>query len=83
MERPKSFIIIKFLEVVKLMIPEVNNMYYRIDSETKEEYVRVEYRHYDEQNMIDSRKHFDICVTCDSNEAMLDDVWRELKRRFL
>jgi hypothetical protein len=84
-ERPKSFVIAKYSDAVKLVFPEVVTLYYMIDRETREEYVITEYKRvvtdlrgkeYDVTNT------FKICVSADSNAAMLEDVWRELKKRF-
>ena len=87
MERPKSFVIAKFAEVARLVFPEVVTLYYMIDRENREEYVVTEYKALipipgtDKEHEV--TKTFKICVSADSNAAMIEDVWRELKRRFL
>ena len=87
MERPKSFVIAKFAEAARLVFPEVVTLYYMIDRESREEYVVVEFK--TQQNYGAglcpqiAGGSFKICVSEDSNAAMIEDVWRELKRRFL
>lgn len=81
---PKSFIIANMEKSVRLLFPEVKRMWYMIDPEMKEEYVVVEYRkkfvtQFEEREITGS---FNVCVSCDSNVAMVDDVWRKLKERF-
>ena len=84
-ERPKSFVIAKYAEAVRLVFPEVVTLYYMIDRETHEEYVVTEYK---SPVTSPSGKEYEvthtlkICVSSDSNAAMLEDVWRELKKRF-
>ena len=86
MERPKSFVIAKFAEAARLVFPEVVTLYYMIDRETREEYVVTEYKTCVQipgtEKYHEITKSFKICVSADSNAAMLEDVWRELKKRF-
>ena len=81
-EKSKVMAIIKLLPALQYAFPEIKNAFYRIDQDTKEEFVTVtaesKYRNPGEC----SRYSFDICVTCDSVMAMYDDVWKECKRRF-
>lgn len=87
MERPKSFVIAKFSDAVRLVFPEVVTLYYMIDRESRDEYVVTEYKSMipipgtDKEHEV--TKTFKICVSADSNAAMIEDVWRELKGRFL
>ena len=37
MEKPKTFVICKFADTVKLVFPDIIRMYYRIDAMSKEE----------------------------------------------
>ena len=76
MEKPKTFVICKFADTVKLVFPDIIRMYYRIDAMTKEEFVDVHWKN--ETGL----GYFSICVTDDSNSAMIDDVWKTLKRKF-
>lgn len=59
--------------VLELVFPEIKLCYYRVDQRDKEEYVRV---------ILNDDDFFDICVTADSAAALVDDVWKECKRRF-
>lgn len=85
-ERPKSFVIAKYAEAVRLVFPEVVTLYYMIDRETREEYVVTEYKTCVQipgtEKYHEITKSFKICVSADSNAAMIEDVWRELKKRF-
>lgn len=84
-ERPKSFVIAKYAEAVRLVFPEVVTLYYMIDRENQEEYVVTEYKSIVESpsgKEYNVTHTFKICVSADSNAAMLEDVWRELKKRF-
>ena len=76
MAKPKTFVICKFAETVKLIFPQIQRMYYRIDTETKEEFVDVAWKSDVAMGI------FSICVTADSNASMIDDVWITLKRKF-
>ena len=76
MAKPKTFVICKFAETVKLIFPQIQRMYYRIDTETKEEFVDVAWKTDVAMGI------FSICVTADSNASMIDDVWTTLKRKF-
>lgn len=75
----KTSTTITLSRLLQIVFEEVAHCYYRVDQETKEEYVRVvlkpEYR--------DNVVYFDVCVTADSLTALVDDVWKECKRRFL
>lgn len=82
-EKSKTMGIIKLLPAMQYVFPEIKNAFYRIDQDTKEEFVVVSSRHFIEgisNQIIDT---IEICVTCDSVAAMYDDVWKECKRRFL
>ena len=84
MERSKTMGIIKLLPALQYAFPEIKNAFYRIDQDTKEEFVTVtsaatvNYKFPGEG----PRYNFDVCVTMDSVSAMYDDVWKECKRRF-
>ena len=84
-ERPKSFVIAKYSDAIRLVFPDVVTLYYMIDRETKEEYVVTEYKSpvtSPSGKEYEVTHTFKICVSADSNAAMLEDVWRELKKRF-
>ena len=72
----KTMAIIKLQPAIQYAFPEVVNMFYYIEQDTKEEYVHVNFV----QKAIHT--HLLICVTADSIPAMYDDVWRTCKRRF-
>ena len=74
----KSSVTIRLSKVLQLVFSEIKLCYYRIDQETKEEYVRVLLN----QEYCGNVNFFDICVTADSVTALVDDVWKECKRRF-
>lgn len=77
---PKTFVASKFQPLAQLFWPHITRMWYFVDRETKEEYVNVEY----EEKQDDGRKtiaYFQICVSADSAEAMVSDIWRGLNRR--
>lgn len=76
---PKTYIVIKLQPLCDLLYPgRIQTMNYMIDDETKEEYVRVT----EQYDVTRGSKHFDICVTADSNVSLVDDVMKALKRRF-
>ena len=80
----KVMAIIKLLPTLQYAFPEIKNAFYRIDQDTKEEFVTVtaaatvNYKFPGEGPRYD----FNVCVTMDSVSAMYDDVWKECKRRF-
>lgn len=74
----KSSVTIRLSKVLQLVFSEIKLCYYRIDQETKEEFVRVLLNRGNTENA----DFFDICVTADSSAALVDDVWKECKRRF-
>ena len=86
--KPKTFVTWRLGDLVRTIYPEVVNMFYWIDKPTHEEYVKVEYKEYkiigfdDNPRMVEHEGEFDICVTADSNSAMVKDVMKELERRF-
>lgn len=84
MERPKTMTLIKSKDAIRFIFPEVKEMFYFCDKETGEEWVQVT-----AGATVDYKKpgdgplyNFRICVTADSTVAMMDDIWKELKRRF-
>lgn len=84
MERSKVMTIQKFKEAFKFVFPEIKEMFYYVDEETAEEYVRVDAGATFNYNFPGEGPiyHFNINVSADSTTAMIDDVWKELKRRF-
>ena len=85
MNESKTMAIIKLLPALMYVFPEIKNAFYRIDQDTKEEYVTVTWSSIEYDNEFGKTLHegmFHICVTCDSIAAMFDDVWKECKRRF-
>ena len=77
MNRSKVTGMIKMLPMLEYAFPEIKNAYYLINSQTREEYVTVCFERSDK-----TRGAFDVCVSCDSVQAMYDDVWKACKRRF-
>jgi len=80
METPKTFVIAKLADTIKLVFP-ITALWYRIDKETKEEYVSYTFAAVGPDNKVYFYQK-DICVTADSNAAMIDDVWKAMKERF-
>ena len=77
---PKTVIVWKILELAKALYPEIERMWYMIDKETHEEYVSVSYH-----TTINGKEWFEsfrINVTADSNAALVNDVLKNLERRF-
>lgn len=66
------------LPLCHALFPEIVSMYYYIDHESNEEYVRV----IKEWSIEESTGEFDICVTCDSNIVIVDDVMKILKNMY-
>lgn len=83
---PKTVIVWKILELAKALYPEITRMWYLIDKESNEEYVAVEYKtpphHYAGGGPIIDIGSFRINVTADSNVALVNDVLKNLERRF-
>lgn len=83
---PKTVIVWKILELAKALYPEITRMWYLIDKETGEEYVSVEYK--TKPNYGGglcpqvAGGCFRINVTADSNVALVNDVLKNLERRF-
>lgn len=80
----KTVIVWKILELAKALYPEITRMWYLIDKETGGEYVSVEYKtipHSGIGPQIDGGS-FLINVTADSNVALVNDVLKNLERRF-
>ncbi len=76
MNDSKTMGVIRLMPALQYVFPMITNGYYMIDQETKEEYVIIWYK-FDYK-----RQKLKVCVTCDSVQAMFDDVWKECKRRF-
>lgn len=74
----KTLLVNRLSHVLEVVFKEIKLCYYRIDQVTKEEYVRVLLR----REYCGNADFFDICVTADSETALIDDVWKECKRRF-
>ncbi len=70
----KTILTSRLSNTLELVFAEIRLCYYRVDYASKEEYVRV---------ITSDDNFFDICVTADSAAALVDDVWKECKRRFL
>ena len=68
---PKTMTVIKMTDLVCYVFPEVSYLNYWLDAETKEEFVRIHFK---------KGGFRDVCVTADSNQALVDDVWQWLKR---
>ena len=84
MEKPKTLIAWKLKDLYQQIYPEIDRMFYFVDKKTSEEYVRVAWSDikYYGTEIKTSSGQFDICVTADSNSAMVKDVMKELERRF-
>lgn len=85
----KTMAVIKMLPLLQYVFPEIKNAFYHIDQETKEEYVSIKYVNIvyaPELNRFiedkPSNASFNVNVSADSPSALVDDVWRECKRRF-
>ena len=80
----KTYAIIKLSDAITCAFPEVLNIFYAIDKENKEEYVICRYQilSYVLGTECVRRGEFKICVTADSIQAMYDDVWKAVKKRF-
>lgn len=84
MNKSKVMTLMKFKDGFRFVFPEVKEMFYFCNKETGEEKVQVtaaatvNYKYPGEGPLY----NFDINVTADSNMAMIDDIWKELKRRF-
>ena len=70
----KCTTVIKVAPLVKHLYPVVTDLFYWRDNETKEEYVQV---------VTNSNTYgvFDVCVTCDSDIAVVKDLFTALNRR--
>lgn len=86
--KPKTFVTWRLGDLVKCIYPEVTNMFYWIDKQTHDEYVKVEYKEVrivgfdDNPRMMEHEGEFDICVTADSNQALVNDVLKAVGKRF-
>lgn len=84
MKRSKVMTVLKLKEVVRYIFPEVKEMFYVFDKQTGNEAVLVtagatiNYKEPGEGPLY----QFEINVTADSPAALVDDVWKALKRRF-
>lgn len=83
---PKTVIVWKILELAKALYPEIERMWYLIDKESGEEYVSVAYHttvYYPAtRSNREFYESFRINVTADSNVALVNDVLKNLERRF-
>lgn len=84
MKRSKVMTVLKLKDVVRYVFPEVKDMFYFYDKKIESEYVlvtagaTVNYKEPGEGPLY----QFKINVTADSPAALVDDVWKDLKRRF-
>lgn len=83
---PKTVIVWKILELAKALYPEIERMWYMVDKESGEEYVSVSYHitifHPATGISREFYESFRINVTADSNVALVNDVLKNLERRF-
>lgn len=81
---PKTVIVWKISELAKALYPEITRMWYLVDKETGEEYVTVEYKTIPHPGLGPqiAGGSFRINVTADSNVALVNDVLKNLERRF-
>lgn len=82
----KTMTVIKMLPLLQYVFPEIKNAFYHIDQDTKEELVTVNWRNTEHNGCGYTPQiaggEFNVCVSCDSVSALVDDVWKECKRRF-
>ena len=85
MNKSKVMTLMKFKDGFRFVFPEIKEMFYYCDKDTGEEKVQVT-----AGSTVNFKEpgcgplyNFYINVTADSNTAMIDDIWRELKRRFV
>lgn len=80
----KAYGIIQLNDAIRYAFPEVQQIFYILDKESKEEYVICRYQilDYAAGDPFYRRGEFKICVTADSIPAMYDDVWKAVKKRF-
>lgn len=86
----KVLAVIRMLPLLQYIFPEIKDAFYYIDDDTKDEFVRIEYISVEYapalNRFIESSKnylHFNVNVNADSPAALVDDVWKECKRRFM
>lgn len=78
MQKPKTMTVIKMKDLVTYLFDDIKTLYYMIDSETTEEKVVVVFK---PRSTAWNRFHgndLEICVTADSNEALVKDVLKTL-----
>ena len=82
----KTMCMIKMLPLLQYAFPEIKNAFYYVDQETQDELVCIQYRVTLTSDITgrpyEKQEHFEIDVNCDSVMAMIDDVWRQCRRRF-
>ena len=85
----KTMTVIKMLPLLQYVFPEIKNAFYHIDQGTKEEYVSIKYVNITYAPALNrfiedkaSNAAFNVNVSADSPSALVDDVWKECKRRF-
>lgn len=80
----KAYAIILLNDAIKYAFQEVQQIFYILDKESKEEYVICRYKipYYTTDIPYNLCGEFKICVTADSIPAMYDDVWNAIKKRF-
>lgn len=81
MEKPKTMTVIKMKELVCHLFDDVRTMYYMID-QNKEELVMVVFKPGSKTFERFNGREFQICVTADSNEALVKDVLAGLYKLF-
>ena len=83
---PKTVIVWKISELAKALYPEIERMWYMMDKESGEEYVAVEYKTRPNYGAGAGPQiaggSFHINVTADSNVSLVNDVLKNLERRF-
>lgn len=78
MEKPKTMTVIKMKPLVTHLFTDVKTLFYLIDKATSEEYVSVVFNPGSKAFERFHGKSLDICVTADSNEALVKDVLHAL-----
>lgn len=82
----KTMCMIKMLPLLQYAFPEIKNAFYYVDQETQDELVCIQYRVTLTSDITgkpyEKQEHFEVNVNCDSVMAMIDDVWRQCRRRF-
>jgi len=81
MQKPKTMTVLNLKPIVTYLFDDVRTIYYMID-QNKEELVMVVFKPGSKTFERFGGREFQICVTADSNEALVKDVLEGLYRLF-